>query len=179
MTLLLLYCVIALLVAVISLWSRPQFPCASFLLLVAALPQVASLYGVRHPVLVLFSLVFVGIWVFDNRTIPGIPLIMVGVSLNLIVMAFHGGSMPILVETLERIGASVAPGTTLIGSKDLVVAETPFWFLVDWMTVFSFGEIKITSSPGDLIVVVGIFWWLLGSGRPKGELNAHPRNACV
>jgi hypothetical protein len=179
MSLLLFYCVIALLVAVISLWSKPQFPRASFLLLVAALPQVASLYGVRHTALALFSLVFVGIWVFYNRTIPGIPLIMVGVSLNLIVMAFHGGSMPVLVETLERVGASVAPGTPLIGSKDLVVAETPFWFLADWITVFSLGEVKVTSSPGDLIVGGGICWWLLGSSRPKGELNAHPRNACV
>jgi hypothetical protein len=86
----------------------------------------------------------------------------VGVIMNLLVMAVHGGAMPIHADTLARIGHSFVPGTLLMGSKDIVVQSAVLWLLSDWL-VLPAGATTYVASPGDLVVIVGVIWWLMFS----------------
>src|SRR6476659_7624356 len=72
-------------------------------------------------------------WCLCNRALAGVPAVALGVIMNLLIMAFHGGAMPIYADTLADIGHSFAPGTLLMGSKDVVVQSAALWSLSDWL----------------------------------------------
>lgn len=168
MFLLALYLACALAGAALAFWRSPRMPRYLPLLALAALPQLGSLLGIRIPGLFLVSVVAISIWCLCNRTIAGVPLAAVGIALNLIVMGLHGGAMPIGADVLARVGAPAAPGTLLAGSKDIVVQTAPLLLLSDWMVISS-GLVTIVASPGDLLVVAGIIWWLLFSSQPERD----------
>ena len=162
MTLLMLYLACALGGAAIALWRPPRVPRYWPLLAIAAVPQFGSMLGIWIPGMFLVSVAAIFIWCLCNRAVAGVPVVAVGVILNLLVMAFHGGAMPIRTEVLERLGDPSAPGTLLMGSKDIVVQSAYLALLSDWM-VLPLNALTIVASPGDLIVLVGIAWWLLFS----------------
>jgi hypothetical protein len=166
MTLLTLYLACALAGAVLALWRPPRMPCYNLLLAIAAVPQVGSVLGIWIPGMFLVSVTAIFVWCLSNRDIAGVPLVAVGVILNLLVMAFHGGAMPIHADTLAVIGHAAAPGTLLAGSKDVVVQSAPFGLLSDWL-VLPISAATIVASPGDVLVIVGIVWWLLFSHTPE------------
>jgi hypothetical protein len=157
-----------LLAGLLALWRSPQMPRYWLLLVVAAVPQIASIFGSRSPVLFLLSVVALAVWFFCNWKIAGVPLVALGIGLNLLVMAFYGGSMPIRADILAQGGSVAAPGTVLLGSKNVVVQSSPLWLLSDWITL-SVGGWRLIASPGDLIAFVGIIWWLLLSRRVEQE----------
>lgn len=159
---------VALLAGLLALWRSPRMPRNSLLLIAAALPQIASIFGIRLPVLFLVSAVALIAWFFYNWTIAGVPLTALGIGLNLLVMAFHGGAMPIRADILAQIGSVAAPGTALIGSKDVVVQSSPLWLLSDWI-ILPIGRLTLIASPGDVITLAGIIWWLLLSRRVEQE----------
>jgi hypothetical protein len=103
--------------------------------------------------------------------VRGAPIVALGVGLNLVVMAFHGGAMPIHTDVLASIGQVAAPGTILVGSKDVAVQSSLLWLLSDWI-VIRYGAATIVLSPGDLILFAGVMWWLLFSRRCEKE-DAH------
>jgi hypothetical protein len=162
MTILLLYVCFALAGATLTLWRPPRMPRYWLLLAIAAVPQLGSLLGVWIPGMFLISVGAIALWCLCNRAIPGIPAVAVGVMLNLLVMAFHGGAMPVHAATLAELGQPFAPGTLLMGSKDIVVQSATLWMLSDWL-VLPAGVTTFVASPGDLIVLFGVVWWLLFS----------------
>lgn len=166
MTLLTTYLVVALLAGAVALWLPVQLPAAPWLLALAALPQLLALVGVRHAGLALLSLTLCCAWGWRNRRLPGVALVILGLGLNLAVMALHGGAMPITIDRLADLGSSAAHGTALIGSKDVAVASSPIWWLGDWMT-FQHPPYSLTASPGDLIVVIGLARWLIAAQRTR------------
>jgi hypothetical protein len=162
MTLLTLYLACALAGAALSLLLPPRMPRYWLLLAIAAVPQVGSVLGIWIPGMFLVSVGTIFVWCLSNRDIAGVPLVAVGVIMNLLVMAFHGGAMPIRADILAGLGHAVAPGTLLMGSKDIVVESAALWLLSDWL-VLPISAITIVASPGDVLVVAGILWWLLFS----------------
>lgn len=166
MTLLTLYLACALAGAVLALWRPPQMPRYSLMLVIAAVPQAGSVMGIWIPGMFLVSVAAIFAWCLSNRSIAGVLLVAVGVIMNLLVMAFYGGAMPIHAETLALIGDAATPGTLLAGSKDVVVQAGPFGLLSDWL-VLPISAATIVASPGDVLVIVGIVWWLLFSHRPE------------
>jgi len=160
--------VLAALAAGLALWRSPQLPRVWPLLAIALTPLVGSILNLRLPGMFFVSMGAIGLWCLWNRGIAGIPLLAIGVSLNLVAMAAHGGAMPIYVDVLARLGQIVTPGTVLHASKDVAVASSPLWVLSDWM-VLSFGRSAIILSPGDLLVIIGIAWWLLYSRDPRKD----------
>ena len=123
MTILTLYICCSLAGAALAIWRPPRMPHYWLLLAIAAVPQLGSLLGIWIPGMFLVSVTAIFIWCLCNRAVAGIPAVAAGVIMNLLVMAFHGGAMPIRAETLAQIGHTFVPGTLLMGSKDVVVHQ--------------------------------------------------------
>lgn len=161
----------ALLSGVLAFWRRPRMPRFSLLLAVAAVPQFGNLVGISIPGMFFIAIAVIGIWCIYNRAIPGTTMVAVGIGLNLLVMGFHGGLMPIRADILASLGQTAAPGTVLGGSKDVVIDTSALWLMSDWI-ILSLGATKVVVSPGDLIIVAGVAWWLLFSHQPEKD-QAH------
>jgi hypothetical protein len=158
----------ALLSGALAFWRRPQMPRFWPLLAVAIVPQVGNLVGIRIPGMFFVAIAVIGIWCIYNRDIPGTAVVAVGIGLNLLVMGFHGGSMPVRADILRALGVVAAPGTVLVGSKDVVIDTSALWLLSDWI-ILSLRATKVIVSPGDLIIVAGVAWWLLFSHQPEKD----------
>jgi len=171
MTMLTLSIIGAMLSGALAFWCRPQLPRYWPLLVIALVPQVGNLVGIRIPGMFFVAIAVIGIWCAYNRAIPGTAVVAVGIGLNLLVMGFHGGLMPIRADVLTTFGLVAAPGTVLVGSKDVVIDTSALWLLSDWI-ILAIGAKKVVVSPGDLIIVAGVAWWLLFSHRPEKE-QAH------
>ena len=162
----------ALLSGALAFWRRPQMPRFWPLLAVAIVPQVGNLVGIRIPGMFFVAIAVIGIWCIYNRDVPGTAVVAVGIGLNLLVMGIHGGSMPIRADILLRaFDVIVVPGTILVGSKDVVIDTSALWLLSDWI-ILPLGATKVIVSPGDLIIVAGVAWWLLFSHQPEKD-QAH------
>lgn len=112
-----------------------------------------------------------------NRRQHGIPLISMGVALNLLVMSLNGGAMPISPATLaEQTGLQIAPGTFLPKTKDVVLAEeaTVLAFLTDRLMLP--GPLKSIASwsVGDALLIAGVatlLWQAMkGNNRARHSL---------
>jgi len=157
----------ALLSGALAFWRRPQMPRFWPLLAVAIVPQVGNLVGIRIPGMFFVAIAVIGIWCIYNRDIPGTVVVAVGIGLNLLVMGFHGGSMPVRADILLRaFDVIAAPGTILVGSKDVVIDTSVLWLLSDWI-ILPLGATKVIVSPGDLIIVAGVAWWLIFSHQAE------------
>jgi hypothetical protein len=95
--------------------------------------------------------------------------------MNLLTMALHGGSMPLHAGTIAAFGQTIAPGTILVGSKDVVVQSSPLGLLADWLVFWVSSGKVVVVSPGDLIVIAGILYWLLFSPVRRKEQTHAPR----
>ncbi len=120
-------------------------------------------------ILLLLSHLLLLAFVWQNRRLPGLWIVGLGVICNLAVILANGGLMPITPETLVQIN----PGSTLDQwtagahygySKDVILGrgETALWALSDilvlpppfpWPTAFSLG---------DLLIALGIVVLLQG-----------------
>jgi len=161
----------ALLSGALAFWRRPQMPRYWPLLVIALVPQVGNLAGIRIPGMFFVAIAVIGIWCACNRDIAGTAVVAIGIGLNLLVMGFHGGSMPIRADVLASLGYAAAHGMELVGSKDIVIDTSMLWLLSDWI-ILTLGAKKVFVSPGDLIIVAGVAWWLLFSHRPEKD-QAH------
>src|SRR5215203_2202027 len=112
-TMLALSIVGALLSAALAFWRRPQMPRFGLLLAIAMVPQVGNLVGIRIPGMFFVAIAVIGIWCIYNRDIPGTAVVAVGIGLNLLVMGFHGGSMPVRADVLLSVGAVAVNGKKL------------------------------------------------------------------
>jgi hypothetical protein len=168
MTMLTLSVIGAVVSGALAFWRRPHMPRFWPLLAVAMAPQAGNLAGIRVPGMFFVAIAVIGIWCAYNRDIAGTAVVAVGIGLNLLVMGFHGGSMPIRADVLASLGQAAAPGTVLVGSKDVVIDTSALWLLSDWI-ILALGAKKVVVSPGDLIIVAGVAWWLLFSHQPQKD----------
>jgi hypothetical protein len=167
MTMLMLAAIGAALSGALAFWRRPTMPRYWPLLAIAIVPQVGILAGIRIVGMFFVAIAVIGIWCLYNRDIAGTALVAVGIGLNLLVMGFHGGAMPIRADILlHSFGVVAAPGTIMAGSKDVVIDTSALWLLSDWI-ILALGDKKVAISPGDLIIVAGVVWWLLFSHQSE------------
>jgi hypothetical protein len=160
MNILTLYLACALAGGALALWRPPRMPRYWLLLAIAAVPQLGSVLGIWIPGMFLVSVAAIAFWCLCNRSIAGIPAVAAGVLMNLLPMALHGGAMPIHAAALAGVGHAFAPGTLVMGSKDIVVESSALWLLSDWLAIPA-GRTTFIASPGDLVVILGVAWWLL------------------
>jgi hypothetical protein len=96
-----------------------------------------------------------------------VKLLGLGLLLNFLVIVLNGGFMPITPEALVRTGydANVSQLETgyLVGrTKNIVMelGEARLWFLSDIVVIPEPFPIPSVLSVGDLLIVVGVFFFL-------------------
>lgn len=181
MTLLLLVAALALLVGAVAMWRAPRLPRYLPLLAIAAVPQIGTLLGLYLPGMFWVTAVALAAWALLNWRLAGMPILALGLLLNIAVMAAHGGAMPIRADVLAAGGEVFAPGTFLAGSKDVVVDSSWLWPLSDWLAL-RWGRYAIIASPGDLLILTGLLVWLFRSRlseRTRGHASESEQHAAV
>ena len=156
-------------------WGRRPFQLPDlrylWLVFVAFLPQVfishlANLPNQLVATFLLVSQILLFGFAWLNRRIPGMPILICGVLLNLLVMAANGGFMPISPHTAgqfvsaERL-LNVQLGSR-IGAKDILLfsQDTRFEWLADRFLTPAWTAYRAAFSLGDVFIALGAFWLL-------------------
>ena len=117
------------------------------------------------PVTVVATYVILVGWLLLNRRSAGIPLVLAGTLLNLVVISVNGGYMPVTPEALDRAGLGdrilMQEGSTYVaGSKDVVLeaGETVLLPLSDVLVIPERFPFATNFSIGDILIAVGVGW---------------------
>ncbi len=126
--------------------------------------QSALFLGFRPWVLITTYTLLIA-FLYVNRGLPGMKLILLGAMLNMAVILANGGYMPVTSEALERSGhldLVVVHGEHgyVLGSKDIVLAEeqTRLQFLSDVVGIPETFPVSATFSVGDIFIMAGAAW---------------------
>lgn len=154
--------------------------CFTWLVLVAFLPQLFIAYLPATHFLIprwlaaislSVSLVIFLAFVWINRRLPGMPVLLAGLLLNLSVMAANGGWMPISPEIASRVSHRdvlrfIAPGDRF-GQKDILLQpkDMRLGFLADRFLLPAWSPYQVAFSAGDVLIAVGAFWLLAAGGN--------------
>lgn len=160
-----------------QIWHPPIFN-SLWLVCFGFLPQFLSFYlpATRQLIpdklaslsLVSSQVLLIG-FAWKNRTLPGMPLLLVGLGCNLAVILLNGGFMPLAVETAAKYIDQNILDNLVIGerigkaSKDILLPESQI--LLPWLAD-RFISVRLLSkqyifSVGDVFVALGVFWLLL------------------
>lgn len=111
----------------------------------------ASLAGDLSPLVYVASTILVLAVVLANLRIPGLALIAVGASLNLIAIVANGGSMPADPDALASLGKPIE------GAANSVVLDDPALpFLTDILAMPTWLPLANVFSIGDVLIGVGV-----------------------
>jgi len=154
-----------------------------WLVFVAFLPQFVFIYlPVTRRVspnwaaagFLLASQVMLLAFVWLNRRIFAMTVLLGGVVLNLAVMTANGGFMPISPQTASRLVSEdilrdVQSGSRF-GTKDIFLnpEETRFEWLADRLLLPSWVPYQVAFSLGDVFIALGVFWLL---AKPVLSIN--------
>lgn len=120
-------------------------------------PLAEPLAPYTAPLLAL-ALVLVAVVVVANRREPGIALLGLGLLMNALVMAAHGGFMPVSDQAMRAAGAERELGVLRTAGRlqksVLMQPDSPFWPLGDVLPMPLTGKVY---SPGDLVAGLGVF----------------------
>jgi len=124
-----------------------------------------------------YALLIAFLWA--NRGLPGMKLILLGAALNLAVILANGGYMPVTREALLRSGhldLVIAHGEQafVLGSKDIILPkdQTRLQLLSDVVGVPEAFPVSATFSVGDLIIMAGaagLVYRMMLAGQPRGR----------
>ena len=146
-----------------------------WLVLVAFLPQLVIAYlPVSHSLLpdwlaassLAASLMVFLAFVLLNRRLPGMPILIIGLGLNLIVILANRGWMPISPQTASQLmdGSTVQSFSlgSRFGEKDILLLpqDMHFEILADRFLLPDWSPYKVAFSLGDILVALGVFWLL-------------------
>ena len=135
------------------------------------LPGGEGPWGLRA-FLLIGSYVLLGFVVAANRRLPGLPLVGMGLALNLLVMLANGGYMPVTLEALQQAGVAHlalgnSEGARIVAGKDILLSResTRLWVLSDIFVAPS--PVNAVVSLGDLFLALGAFVLFQLAMRPR------------
>ncbi len=143
--------------------------------------QLVPASGTVGTVLLVASFVLLGVVCIANIRLPGFVLILIGLSLNFLVIAVNGG-MPVTAHALVASGQRDTL-TDLVrhgGSKHhLATSSDHLVFLADSIPIGP--PIRQAVSVGDILAYTGAGWFIVsgmrrkrGVGSPKGPHDGSP-----
>jgi len=156
-----------------------------WLVFVAFLPQFIVIYlpNTRSQLadwlvasLLLASQILLFGFAWLNRRIPGMPILICGVVLNLVVMAANHGFMPISPQTAGHLVSKNSlldiPLGSRIGPKDILLRpqDTRFEWLADRFLTPAWFPYQAAFSLGDVFIAIGAFRMLAKPG-PSMQSN--------
>lgn len=151
------------------------------------LPQLVASYwpqllqglpGAVSRALLPLSLAGFLIFVWLNRRLPGMPVVLIGLLLNLAVISANGGWMPVSPETASQLPGGSPPESAAVGSRVddksilLKPEDTRLEFLADRFLLPEVRGYRAAVSVGDIFIAAGVFWLL---ARPRG--SPHPNRS--
>jgi hypothetical protein len=142
-----------------------------WLLPVAVLPQLVAVYwtallGTFVGVLLPLSLALFLAFVWVNRRLPGMPVLLIGLLLNFAVVTANGGWMPISPETASHLPRGRPPEQAAVGSrvdeKSILLRpeDTRLEILADRFLLPEVLGYRAAVSLGDVFIAAGAFWLL-------------------
>ncbi len=137
----------------------PQLAVTYWPRLLDGLPKAAA--GVILPLSLAGFLVFV--WM--NLRVPGMPVLLVGLMLNLAVISLNGGWMPLSPETASQLPGGAPPAAALgtrVDDKSILLEpeNTRLEFLADRYLLPDIRGYRAAISIGDIFIAAGAFWLL-------------------
>lgn len=158
-----------------------------WLVFLAVVPQIFAFHIVRTALIIpdivasgilIYSQIILLIFIWVNRSHPGIWVLGAGLGLNLAVILVNGGWMPISPAKVHALVPNAPIGTWLTGerlgiTKDFVlpVHETHLWFLSDRFLFPNWFPWRVAFSPGDVFIAIGAFYFLWAQASPNREIN--------
>jgi hypothetical protein len=107
-----------------------------------------------------------------NRWVPGAAVMAIGLLMNLAVVAANGG-MPVSARAIETAGGSTAVFTDGAGAKHhLMIDDDVLTPLGDVIPIPP--PASVVLSIGDLLLYVGIFWFVVQVMRGRSPENPRP-----
>lgn len=138
--------------------------CAQALVMYNPLPRAEGLLG-YHSLILLVSYAALIVVVVLNIKLPGMPLVGIGLGMNLLVILLNGGFMPITWEALAQAGLtnlalSPEAGSRIMATKDVLLPrdQTRLWILSDILVIPAQLPLSSVFSVGDVLLACGIFW---------------------
>jgi hypothetical protein len=98
-----------------------------------------------------------------NRKLPGMKILLIGATLNFMVMAANSGFMPISPQTASRLVSEYVlqdiPIGSRFGTKDILLypQDTRFEWLADRFLPPAWSAYQAAFSFGDVFIAIGIF----------------------
>jgi len=137
-------------------------------LLIFQIPNTAEWFSSTWaPAVLVASQLVLLVFIWFNRDRVGIKILGLGLVLNLLVIILNGGLMPIAPETVQALYPQTPLSTwqtwLLPGrSKNILlpVVDTRLPWLSDFILVPEWFPTTWALSPGDLFIVLGVFWLL-------------------
>jgi hypothetical protein len=124
--------------------------------------------------LLLASQIVLLVFVWLNRRMLGMTILLCGVTLNIAVMAANSGFMPISPQTASRLITAdklrdVSPGSRF-GLKDILLhpEDTRFEWLADRYLPPGWFPYQVAFSLGDVFIAMGVFWLL---AKPSSSIQ--------
>jgi len=131
-----------------------------------------SLLGVLLPWVYVLSLLMLVAFLLANYRVFGVPILLVGLMLNVLVIGANHGRMPADPQALIATGQSshaeqlVRDGTA--ANVVLMSDQTHLNFLGDYIVLPFLGDMGSAYSVGDLVALVGEAALVYGMVRPSG-----------
>ncbi len=122
-------------------------------------------------VLLIASQILLLAFVWLNRHIFSMYILLCGVVLNLSVMTANGGFMPISPQTASRLVPENvlqdAQSGSRFGTKDVLLSpqDTRFEWLADRFLPPAWFPYQVAFSLGDVFIALGVFWLLANPGH--------------
>lgn len=130
------------------------------------------------PAVLVASQLVLLVFIWFNRHLVGIKILGLGLVLNLLVILLNGGLMPISPETVQALYPQTPLSTWQTWfhpgrSKNILlpVGETRLAWLSDSILLPEWFPSTWALSPGDLLIVLGVFWLLAVENLDKSSLQ--------
>lgn len=109
-------------------------------------------------VIYLSSMMIGAVVVWQNRRLPGFPLLLAGLLANTLVIVANGGHMPVLAAAREIAGMPPlsGPDNNVTSLSDTSL----FWFLADILPMPKLFPMANVYSVGDVLIGIGGVWFM-------------------